>query len=562
MERNLIKHNPKQKAFIAELCNKYYKTIALYGGGRSGKTFIICEQILKSCYFFPGIKVLILRESLASGKNTIMDTLFKILTDYYPYNNPVYLDYGKTSGKKDKFGNKGSANRKEGTISFKNGSRIQIGGVQNIDKYLGGEYQIIYLNEASQLPESVFFGIHSIASRLTGFVPIPEMLHHRFEFECGSPSSPSVSSEEFLAKKKLFVPFYLKNHNSDDGNKYAPLQLYVDFNPTYKTHWTYNLFVKKLDNKGNTYHDAHRMLVYKINPADNLQMPQDQYMANFADEDSRKRFVEGEFLDEEDIMFKFSSLNRYNSYPEFSEIFFTCDLASTDNRYSDYSVVCCWGLIEGKEDKPFEVYLLDMHRKKTDIDEWITFIGNFLKNWTCEKMNLCKIYNESEGKSIFLLEDTSNPTLLKNTIGAKNDEIDFRVVMRRKLKGGGNKLNRLREVAPLINFNSVVHIPSDDFKLPFEVDDKYLNEIMSANEDLLFADKSKKEVYLAKMITYIEDEFNSCKIRSGNLKSTKTVKDDIIDNFADAVAYKYCLEYDEDNETYFRIEPLIYQKNA
>ena len=85
---------------------------------------------------------------------------------------------------------------------------------------------------------------------------------------------------------------------------------------------------------------------------------------------------------------------------------------------------------------------------------------------------------------------------------------------------------------------------------------------MSANEDLLFADKSKKEVYLAKMISYIEDEFNSCKIRSGNLKSTKTIKDDIIDNFADAVAYKYCLEYDEDNETYFRIEPLIYQKNA
>ena len=74
-----------------------------------------------------------------------MDTLFKILNDYYPYNNPVYLDYGKITTKKDRLGNKGSSNRKEGSIVFKNGSKIQIGGVQNIDKYLGGEYQIIYL---------------------------------------------------------------------------------------------------------------------------------------------------------------------------------------------------------------------------------------------------------------------------------------------------------------------------------------------------------------------------------------------------------------------------------
>ena len=33
------------------------------------------------------------------------------------------------------------------------------------------------------------------------------------------------------------------------------------------------------------------------------------------------------------------------------------------------------------------------------------------------------------------------------------------------------------------------------------------------------------------MINYIEDEFNSCKVKSGNIKSTKTIKDDIIDNF-------------------------------
>lgn len=563
MEKNRIVHNPKQKAFIKELCKQYYKTIALYGGGRSGKTFIICEQILRSCYLFPGIKVLILRESLSSGKNTILDTLFYILNNYYPYNSIKYLDYGKNNGKKDRFGNKGSANTKEGIISFRNGSRIQIGGVQNIDKYLGGQYQIIYLNEATQLPESVFFGIHSIVSRLSGFVPIPEQFYHRFEFECSNVKEPVYSSQEYLDKKILFVPFYLKNNNFDDGKKYAPLQLYVDFNPSYKTHWTYNLFIKKMDNKGNYYHDAHRMLVYKINPVDNLHLPQEQYIANFTDDDSRKRFVEGEFLDEDGTMFKFNSLKRYTSYPEFTEIFFTCDLASTDNRYSDYSVVCCWGLVENSNDsREFHIYLLDMHRSKTDIDQWIEFIGNFINNWTFEKVESYGIVNHSEENKVFLLEDTSNPTLLKNTIGKTNEEVDFRIIMRKKIRGGGNKLNRLREVAPLINFNSVVHIPDDNFIIPFEPDENYLNRIMAKNEDFSFKDKSKKQIYLDKMITFIEDEFNSCKVKNSNLKSTKSIKDDIIDNFADAVAYKYCLEYNEAEETYFRVEPLIYQKNA
>jgi hypothetical protein len=64
------------------------------------------------------------------------------------------------------------------------------------------------------------------------------------------------------------------------------------------------------------------------------------------------------------------------------------------------------------------------------------------------------------------------------------------------------------------------------------------------------------------MINSIEDEFNSCKMKNNNIRSTKSIKDDIIDNFVDAVSYKYCLEYDPKNETYFRIEPLIFSKNA
>lgn len=564
MEKKTINHNPKQIEFIKQLCTQYYKIIALYGGGRSGKTFIIAEQILKSCYLFPGIKVLILRESLSSGKTTIWDTIFKILNNYYPYNSPLYLDYGKFGSKKDRLGNKGSSNSKEGFLHFKNGSKIQIGGIQNIDKYLGGEYQIIYLNEASQLPESVFFGIHSITSRLTGFVPIPEKLHKYFQFDCSDVKSRIYSSENYLSKNGLIVPFYMKNQNiKNDYNKYAPLQMFVDFNPTYKTHWTYNLFIKNLDNKGVQYHDSHRMLVSKLNPYDNLHLSQDEYLANFSDEDSRKRFIEGEFLDESDILLKFSSLKRYDKYPEFNEVFFTCDLASTDNKHSDYSVVCAWGLVDNGENKiknRYEIYLLDMHRKKTNIDEWIYFIENFLSFWTNSKMQSYGIFYEYQKE--FLLESTSNPNLLKNTIGTYNDEVDFKVILRSKNKGISNRLNRIRDVAPLINFNSVVYIPADDFNIPFDIDKKYLFEIMNKNDNSSFKNNSDKKLYLTKMINYIEDEFNSCKIKNNNIKSTKVIKDDIIDNFVDAVSLKYCLSYDEEKEFYFRIESLFYRQNA
>jgi hypothetical protein len=304
------------------------------------------------------------------------------------------------------------------------------------------------------------------------------------------------------------------------------------------------------------------MLVYKLNPADNKHISISEYTANFADEDSRKRFIEGDFLDEEGVMFKFGSLNRYTSYPEFDEIFFTCDLAATDRRYSDYSVVCCWGLVENEEGKPFEIYLLDMHRKRTNIDEWIDFIGNFLSTWTNNKIHEYQIIHNGDENNIFLLEDTSNPTLLQNTIGKVNEEVDFRVIMRRKVRGSNNKLNRLREVAPLINFNSVVHIPADDFELPFEPNNIYLAQMMENTNNFSNQDISIKQIYLKYMINSIEDEFNSCKMKNHNIRSTKSIKDDIIDNFADAVSYKYCLEYDAQNETYFRIEPLNFSKNA
>lgn len=564
MEKKTINHNPKQIEFIRELCSQYYKIIALYGGGRSGKTFVIAEQILKSCYLFPGIKVLILRESLSSGKTTIWDTIFKILNNYYPYNSPLYLDYGKFTSKKDRLGNKGSSNSKEGFLHFKNGSKIQIGGIQNIDKYLGGEYQIIYLNEASQLPESVFFGIHSITSRLTGFVPIPEKLHKYFQFDCSDVKSKVYSSEEYLFKNGLIVPFYMTNKNiENDNNKYAPLQIFIDFNPTYKTHWTYNLFIKKIDNKGNDYHDSHRMLVSKLNPYDNLHLSQDEYLSNFSDDESRKRFIEGEFLDESSVLLKFNSLKKYDSYPEFDEIFFTCDLASTDNKHSDYSVVCCWGVVDSgdnAEKNRYSIYLLDMHRKRTNIDEWIAFIENFLSFWTSEKMKSYGIsyYYQKE----FLLESTSNPILLKNTIGTYNDEIAFKIILRSKNKGGSNRLNRIRDIAPLINFDSVVYIPSENFEPPFDIDNNYLLEIMNTSDDFSFKKVSNKNLYIKKIINFIEDEFNSCKIKNNNVRSTKVIKDDIIDNFVDAVSLKYCLSYDEEREFYFRVEQLIHKQNA
>lgn len=110
----------------------------LYGGSRSGKTFLIVLVIVIRALMYPGSRHLIYRLRLKDAIQSIwLETLPKVLSLYPGIQSKVTL------------------NETRHVASFVNGSEIWIAGVDDArseDSVLGKEYATIYHNEASQIP--------------------------------------------------------------------------------------------------------------------------------------------------------------------------------------------------------------------------------------------------------------------------------------------------------------------------------------------------------------------------------------------------------------------------
>jgi predicted phage terminase large subunit-like protein len=83
--------------------------------------------------------------------------------------------------------------------------------------------------------------------------------------------------------------------------------------------------------------------------------------------------------DSKEIIIKREWWNYYNhSYNmlDLRHTFFTCDIAHTETKKSDYSVICCWGIC-----KQNKLYLIDMIRDKKEYVEIRQLIINFINKY-------------------------------------------------------------------------------------------------------------------------------------------------------------------------------------
>ena len=127
---------PKQLQALELLSTKDINHIMLYGGARSGKTFVLICAIISRALKNPGSRHLIARLRFAHAKLSIwLDTLPKVLQMLVP--KEAY-----TIREADHY------------VQFKNGSEIWVDGLDDkdrVDKILGREYATIYVNEISQI---------------------------------------------------------------------------------------------------------------------------------------------------------------------------------------------------------------------------------------------------------------------------------------------------------------------------------------------------------------------------------------------------------------------------
>jgi phage terminase large subunit-like protein len=219
------------------------KHALLYGGSRSGKTFLIVRAIVMRALKAPGSRHAILRFRFNHVKASIIeDTFPKVMAVCFP---GVAYHLDKTSW----------------FATFDNGAQIWFSGLddkERTEKILGQEYVTIYFNECSQIAyEARNIALTRLAQQVMQLV---------------------------------------------DGVEPAALKprVYYDCNPPNKGHWVYKLFFLKQDPVSRQkLRDPDEYVSMLMNPVDNQENLAPDYLQTLKDmpERMRKRFLEGQFAE-------------------------------------------------------------------------------------------------------------------------------------------------------------------------------------------------------------------------------------------------------------------------
>ncbi len=215
----------------------------LFGGSRSGKTFLLVRQVVLRALKAPGSRHAIFRFRYNHLKaSVVLDTFPKVMRTCFP-------------------GVEWTPHVQDGYAELQGGSQVWFAGLDDKDrteKILGMEFATVYFNECSQIPWA------SINTALTR-----------------------------LAQKA----------DQEVGGVLEPLKLraYYDCNPPSRSHWTYRQFIQKQDAETKKpLSDPDDYASFQINPKDNQENLSSEYLKTLASlpERMKKRFLEGAFADD------------------------------------------------------------------------------------------------------------------------------------------------------------------------------------------------------------------------------------------------------------------------
>lgn len=221
--------------------------VMLFGGSRSGKTFLHVRNVVFRALKAPRSRHCILRFRFNHIKSSIIfDTFPKVMEIAFP-EVPWKLN------KSDWFVTLNPGTDHESEVWF--------GGLddkERTEKILGNEYATIYLNECSQIPWN---GRNMVVTRLAQLA---------------------------MTLVKGREPTQLKP------------RMFYDCNPPNKSHWTYQVFVKKVDPETKKpLPKPDDFVCFQMNPQDNAENLSAGYLDTLESLSPRlrKRFLEGNFAD-------------------------------------------------------------------------------------------------------------------------------------------------------------------------------------------------------------------------------------------------------------------------
>lgn len=183
------------------------KFILLFGGSRSGKSFIIIFAIIMRALKEPGSRHLICRFAFNHAKQSLWhDTIPKVLSLCFPGVHP-------------------KENKTDWFYEFDNGSQIWLGGLddkERTEKILGNEYASIFINEASQISYASFCLLLTRLAQKTNLV-------NRIYVDCNPPATTHWIYKVFIKNVNPDTEAVLKSElyasmrmNPDDNAENLP----------------------------------------------------------------------------------------------------------------------------------------------------------------------------------------------------------------------------------------------------------------------------------------------------------------------------------------------------
>jgi phage terminase large subunit-like protein len=217
--------------------------IMLFGGSRSGKTFLHVRNVIMRAIKAPTSRHLIARFRFNHVKaSIILDTFPRVMKLCFPQ---VSYEINKT----------------DWYAKLPNGSEIWFAGLddkERTEKVLGLEFATIYLNECSQI---------SWTSRELLVTRLCQLVEQVIQDRPKVPMKP---------------------------------RMYYDCNPPGKGHWTFKLFKQKINPETKeALKDPDNYVSFQMNPRDNMENLSPEYLKLLQglSARARRRFEEGEFAD-------------------------------------------------------------------------------------------------------------------------------------------------------------------------------------------------------------------------------------------------------------------------
>lgn len=301
---------------LKPLLSSASRHVLLYGGSRSGKTFLLCYAIATRALRADGSRHGIFRKTNVAVKQSIgADTFPKVMQLAYPEAAYQWKE-------------------QDGYFKFANGSEVWLSGLddkERVDKVLGKEFATIYENEASEIS----YDAHTtLSSRLAQKVAV------------------TAGEGEYLAQKN-----------------------YIDLNPTTQSHWTYKMFVQGIEPIEKRPLPREDYVWGVANPRDNAENLDPQYVAGLAlmPKAKRMRFFEGKFSgDSSDALWTRAVIDNARLFvrnetdlPDFKRIVVSIDPAISSNTGSNET-----GIVAAAIDGSGQGYVLADSSGVYKPDEW------------------------------------------------------------------------------------------------------------------------------------------------------------------------------------------------